>query len=416
MDTYTLFELVDLAIGQPEIGAVNFNILYLLLKKILKESRLGKRTVRYRSVDPTSLMEKILNDKGEISLSDMEEIDEDWDEKFDDLDPDEKVIKIEESTNTDSEIWPVPELQELFTSVQSLEENLEKVKQNVESLERQMKRTKRDMVKKTENEDIQKRDKQSRFDLDREEFEEVIEEIRDSIAGLANKLQEQEQSSIGPAKEEAINKLCEKAAEEQIAIRQGDFDNRLKSLTSTVVNLQNVVRDFIYPPAAGVTKCVTCGRTARLPDIDLFSEVPGDTRADKKLQELVRKTPVKKKEKQKKHELKFTLLSLDNLKKAAKLPASKLLQQDQEQPLTSDACIESQDNGKKEKRSDDVFNIEDATSAFMPLRLIPDPTRTGTLLADEIHINPKVMSVSVIGVQKPQKLRFEVKTTKEGNA
>ncbi|GBM26546.1 hypothetical protein AVEN_245270-1 [Araneus ventricosus] len=416
MNTYTLFELADLAIGTPEIGAVNFNILHLLLKKILRESRLGERTVRYRSVDATTLMAKVLREKGEISLSDIGKIDEDLDEKIEDVESSEEVIKIEESTNTGSEIWPAPELQELFTSVQSLEENLEKVKQNIESLERQMKRTKRDMVKKTEYEEVQKRDKDSRFDLDREEFEEAVEEIRDSIAELANKLHEQEQSSVGSAKEEAINKLCEKAAEEQIAKRQGDFNDRLKSLTSTVANLQDVVKEILYPQAAGVTKCVTCGRTARLPNMGLLSEIPGDTRADRKLQELAKKAPVKKKENQKKHELKFTLLSLDNLKKAARLPASKLLQQDQEQPLTADARIESQENGKQEKRSDDVFNIEDATSAFMPLRLIPDPTRAGTLLADEIHINPKVMSVSVIGVQKPQKLRLEVKPTKDENA
>lgn len=78
MNTYTLFELVDLALGTPEVGAVSFNALNLLLKKMLKETRIGERTVRYRSVDALTLMQKILEGKGEISLSDQGENDEDF--------------------------------------------------------------------------------------------------------------------------------------------------------------------------------------------------------------------------------------------------------------------------------------------------------------------------------------------------
>ncbi|GFQ76233.1 uncharacterized protein TNCT_4351 [Trichonephila clavata] len=71
MTTYTLYELADLALITPERGAVNFNTLHLLLRRILKETGIGKRTVKYKSPDADAFLRKLL-EGGEISSSDLE--------------------------------------------------------------------------------------------------------------------------------------------------------------------------------------------------------------------------------------------------------------------------------------------------------------------------------------------------------
>ncbi|GIY33151.1 uncharacterized protein CDAR_106341 [Caerostris darwini] len=125
-----------------------------------------------------------------------------------------------------------------------------------------------------------------------------------------------------------------------------------------------------------------------------------------------KKAKKQKEEPKKQHELKFTLLSLANLKKS-KAPASQVIHQESEQSPTPDSSPERHDEVKQETRADDVFNIEDATSAFVPLRLIPDPARSGMLLSDTIHINPDAMSVQVIGLGRKQKIRFKAKVKEQ---
>ncbi|GIY20198.1 uncharacterized protein CEXT_343241 [Caerostris extrusa] len=108
-----------------------------------------------------------------------------------------------------------------------------------------------------------------------------------------------------------------------------------------------------------------------------------------------KKAKKQKEEPKKQHELKFTLLSLANLKKS-KAPASQVIHQESEQSPAPDSSTERHDEVKQETREDDVFNIEDATSAFVPLR-------SGMLLSDTIHINPDAMSVQVIGLGRKNK-------------
>jgi len=58
-NNYTLSELLDLALGTPEIGAVNFNILHRLLHAILTRLDISETRVQ---VDGFDLVWPILSD------------------------------------------------------------------------------------------------------------------------------------------------------------------------------------------------------------------------------------------------------------------------------------------------------------------------------------------------------------------
>ncbi|PRD24735.1 UNVERIFIED_CONTAM: hypothetical protein NCL1_42887 [Trichonephila clavipes] len=125
MTTYTLYELADLALITPERGSVNFNTLHLLLRRILKETGIGKRTVKYKNPDADAFLRKLL--EGEEISSDVEVSND-----FEDT-----------STNTDSDIWPGAEIGDLFTTVNELEKKLEKVIRQMETIEMNIAGTKR---------------------------------------------------------------------------------------------------------------------------------------------------------------------------------------------------------------------------------------------------------------------------------
>ncbi|GFU28642.1 uncharacterized protein TNCV_468401 [Trichonephila clavipes] len=239
MTTYTLYELADLALITPERGSVNFNTLHLLLRRILKETGIGKRTVKYKNPDADAFLRKLL--EGEEISSDVEVSSESDEASYDFEDT---------STNTDSDIWPGAEIGDLFTTVNELENKLEKVIRQMETIEMNIAGTKR----KIKYEDGEKRERKTAFDIDRDEFEEALEEIGESIARLGNKLKKQEESQGESINEETLKKMCLKAAEEEIAKRQAVFTQGLQHLAIAVRNLQYIIKEIINPEAAGITK------------------------------------------------------------------------------------------------------------------------------------------------------------------
>ncbi|PRD24734.1 UNVERIFIED_CONTAM: hypothetical protein NCL1_42886 [Trichonephila clavipes] len=98
------------------------------------------------------------------------------------------------------------------------------------------------------------RERKTAFDIDRDEFEEALEEIGESIARLGNKLKKQEESQGESINEETLKKMCLKAAEEEIAKRQAVFTQGLQHLAIAVRNLQYIIKEIINPEAAGITK------------------------------------------------------------------------------------------------------------------------------------------------------------------
>lgn len=59
---YTLNELVDLALRTPSVGAVNFNILRIILQKIISECKLQNVTAEWKPFEATPVTD-ILEDE-----------------------------------------------------------------------------------------------------------------------------------------------------------------------------------------------------------------------------------------------------------------------------------------------------------------------------------------------------------------
>ncbi|GFT99374.1 uncharacterized protein NPIL_541671 [Nephila pilipes] len=281
MTTCTLFKLADMALITPERGAVNFNILHLLLQKILKETGIGNRRVKYKAPDRDSFMKKILEGE-EISSSDAdaEELDISSEDSLEEKDSLELKDSLEikdtpsqtDTEDTGSEIWSISE-PDLFNTVNNLGKKLKMVIRRMEELEMKLTRKITPMKLKRKiapmkvtgkiteiNDDEDQKDfldqKEQRVysDLDRDEFEEAMEEIGEAIALLGNKLKKKEESQGESINQENLKKLCVKAAEEEIAKRQGVFSQGLQHLAIAVRNLQDIIKKIIYPDAAGITK------------------------------------------------------------------------------------------------------------------------------------------------------------------
>ncbi|GFY58325.1 uncharacterized protein TNIN_268081 [Trichonephila inaurata madagascariensis] len=231
----------------PERGVVNFNTLHLLLRRILKETGIGKRTVKYKYPDADAFLRRLL-EGGEISSTDLEVSSEEH------LESDEVILKTDDfedtSTNTDSDVWPGAEFGDLFTTVNELEKKLEKVIRQMEKIEMNLAGT----VRKIKYDDGEKRERKTESDINRDEFEEALEEIGEAIARLGNKLKLQEGSQGESINEEILKKMCLEAAEEEIAKRQAVFTQGLQQLAIAVRNLQYIIKEIINPEAAGITK------------------------------------------------------------------------------------------------------------------------------------------------------------------
>lgn len=65
-NVYTLNELVDLALRTPDIGAVNFNILRIVLQKIISECELQNKTAEWKPFKESHIIERDLETKREI--------------------------------------------------------------------------------------------------------------------------------------------------------------------------------------------------------------------------------------------------------------------------------------------------------------------------------------------------------------
>ncbi|GIY20191.1 hypothetical protein CEXT_343191 [Caerostris extrusa] len=199
--TNTLVTRGLLSPGEP--GAVNFNVLRILLKSVVKKARISTCLARYSLPDAEALLSRVIHEKGEITLSDKpaassegtEEEDEESEGEDEEGSEDEGGSEDEEDsyeeydvedkiTGTDREIWPAPELDELFTAIKALiEQTIEKLKGQVESKVNLMNT-------KMEAQENEPRLQIIQADLTRSEFEQALEDIGDAIGRLSTKLKE----------------------------------------------------------------------------------------------------------------------------------------------------------------------------------------------------------------------------------
>ncbi|GIX84139.1 hypothetical protein CEXT_60491 [Caerostris extrusa] len=73
---YNLRQLVELGLRFPEVGAVNFNIIYLVLKTIIKQNRLLSLTPNLTRVYES--LEDMEEETESESTSSEEDSEEDW--------------------------------------------------------------------------------------------------------------------------------------------------------------------------------------------------------------------------------------------------------------------------------------------------------------------------------------------------
>lgn len=252
MTSYTLPELVNYALRHPEVGAVNFNALYIVLQTIIKKCNLFEEQI---TCTPPAF---------EYSVSQMSQESSKEDEN--------RILDLKNMEKLDSE----KEFDESIKKINDIEMKINEILSEIDALKKSMEAT---QLQVREYEEKREKDYEEGKTLKREEFESAIEELGEAITILSLKLKNQIENAENERKEESLCKMSSALLEEKIEKLQKPIFDKLRKLTVMIRRLQIVFKEVIYPEACGVTKCVTCGRRAHLPVMKLIhhSSVNGNT-------------------------------------------------------------------------------------------------------------------------------------------
>ncbi|XP_035215387.1 uncharacterized protein LOC118188968 isoform X1 [Stegodyphus dumicola] len=384
-NAYTLPELVDLALRTPEVGAVNFNILRIVLLSLISDTGLSQRKVYWEVLSASAITKSLFGEKDKIERkagakgTDSPTSDDTQEEE------DEPEVTTK-GAQVGLGLAQLFEAKKLSSKLEAIEEELGALVDAVDELRVKITET----TKKVKYEEGQKRIRREEAgDLDRDEFEDALEEIGEAIGRLAIKFQEQADKSQA-ASEKFLEELSSRVIEEKMDKLEKPINQRLENMALMIAQLQRFIADAVCPDAAGVTKCMTCGRRANLAYSDYIS---GTCRAHHRKKKSPKPRSPFKKEGKKPHQLVFTDLSLNKLKKETEEATQVILLQDDnrhaDDPTAKDVL-----EGRR-WMTESQYDADNSVAFFAPLRVIPPDMRRRNVIMADIRSPGQTISLSV---------------------
>ncbi|XP_035215388.1 uncharacterized protein LOC118188968 isoform X2 [Stegodyphus dumicola] len=365
-NAYTLPELVDLALRTPEVGAVNFNILRIVLLSLISDTGLSQRKVYWEVLSASAITKSLFGEKDKIERkagakgTDSPTSDDTQEEE------DEPEVTTK-GAQVGLGLAQLFEAKKLSSKLEAIEEELGALVDAVDELRVKITET----TKKVKYEEGQKRIRREEAgDLDRDEFEDALEEIGEAIGRLAIKFQEQADKSQA-ASEKFLEELSSRVIEEKMDKLEKPINQRLENMALMIAQLQRFIADAVCPDAAGVTKCMTCGRRANLAYSDYIS---GTCRAHHRK----KKSPKPR---------------LNKLKKETEEATQVILLQDDnrhaDDPTAKDVL-----EGRR-WMTESQYDADNSVAFFAPLRVIPPDMRRRNVIMADIRSPGQTISLSV---------------------